>query len=146
MRERIARARPQPMPWDCKHRRGALVDLDFIQQSLLLRHAHEDPSLLSGPAFRRLVEAGILGRQDGIACADALVFWHGLQQTLRVLLGKVESAAIPPELLDRALDAAVPGAGLAVLDRVAASVTAVYTRVLGGEGRALGPLPPGSTL
>ena len=141
MRERVARAHPNPKPWDCKHRRGGLVDLEFIAQYLMLRHAAEEPGLLTwhtATAFRKLAASGRLDPGDAGRCLDALAFWQRLQQVLRVLLGKVETADVAPELLARALALASPGAGTDRLDRMAAHAQTVFDRIIG-------PAPPEET-
>ena len=43
MRERMAQQHRGDSIWDFKHHRGGLVDIDFIAQYLMLRHAHEHP-------------------------------------------------------------------------------------------------------
>ena len=45
MRERIAKEFTTQNPWALKHVRGGMVDLDFIAQFLLLRHAHTTPDI-----------------------------------------------------------------------------------------------------
>ena len=45
MRARIAREFTTQNPWALKHARGGMVDLDFIAQYLLLRHAHSTPDI-----------------------------------------------------------------------------------------------------
>ena len=46
MRERMAQQHRGDSIWDFKHRRGGLVDIDFIAQYLMLRHAAEHPDVL----------------------------------------------------------------------------------------------------
>ncbi|HXW72254.1 MAG TPA: bifunctional [glutamine synthetase] adenylyltransferase/[glutamine synthetase]-adenylyl-L-tyrosine phosphorylase [Methylocella sp.] len=46
MRDRIASAKGDGDPWDLKIAAGGMIDIDFIAQYLLLRHAHTEPSLL----------------------------------------------------------------------------------------------------
>src|SRR5439155_11286560 len=46
MRRRIADENPRPSPWDLKNRRGGLIDLEFIVQYLMLRHAASYPRVL----------------------------------------------------------------------------------------------------
>ncbi|MFZ4541954.1 MAG: hypothetical protein ACOYNL_09175, partial [Rickettsiales bacterium] len=45
MRERIAKQYPTRNPWALKHVRGGMVDMDFIAQYIVLRHAPENPLL-----------------------------------------------------------------------------------------------------
>ena len=47
MRARMAKEHPGKSIWDIKHRRGGLVDIEFIAQYLILRHAALDPGILS---------------------------------------------------------------------------------------------------
>jgi glutamate-ammonia-ligase adenylyltransferase len=106
MRGRLAKAHPTPLPWDCKHRRGALVDLEFIAQYLALDEAPNDVSVLTVPTtavLERLIDAGRLDRRSGAALVRALRFWHHVQQVLRITLGKVESEAVAADLIERAL-------------------------------------------
>jgi glutamate-ammonia-ligase adenylyltransferase len=133
MRARIERAHPHPKPWDCKHRRGALVDLEFVAQYLMLRHAPDDPSLLcwqTAGAFRNLAAAGWLDRDLAASGLRALGFWQRLQQGLRVLLGKVESAEVAPDVLALALASTGENTGL---DRAAETGMAVFERVIGAR-------------
>src|SRR5262249_3465574 len=67
MRHRIARHAPPKSAWDFKHLPGGLFDIDFVAQSLALRHAAERPDLLDPhPAemLRRAADAGFLDRAD----------------------------------------------------------------------------------
>lgn len=50
MRERIASAHGTKNPWDIKHVRGGLIDVDFIAQYLLLLHAPDAPGAMIGSA------------------------------------------------------------------------------------------------
>ena len=137
MRRRIAAAHPAPLAWDCKHRRGALVDLEFIAQYFELRHASDDPSVIAAAtaeAYRRLIESGALPREPGLALAAALRFWQHVQQVLRVTLGKIEGEQVAADLLDRALARAL-GAGdaearLRRLGETAAQGLALYERLV----------------
>jgi len=45
MRTRIANQFPTRNPWALKHVRGGMVDIDFIAQYLVLRHAHTHPAI-----------------------------------------------------------------------------------------------------
>src|SRR3546814_21189247 len=47
MRARMANEHRGQSPWDIKHRRGGLVDIEFIPQHLPLLHAAENPAILS---------------------------------------------------------------------------------------------------
>ena len=53
MRERIFREHGKDSPWELKHARGGIVELEFIAQYLTLAHAHEEPRLLTTRHGRR---------------------------------------------------------------------------------------------
>jgi glutamate-ammonia-ligase adenylyltransferase len=137
MRRRIAAAHPHPLAWDCKHRRGALVDLEFIAQYFVLKSAPDEPTLLApetAEVYRRLTESGALDTELGTALAEALGFWQHVQQVLRVTLGKIESEPVAADLLDRALARALgPGAAAAQarrLDETAETICRLYDRLI----------------
>jgi len=106
MRQRIEKAHPKPKPWDAKHRRGGLVDLEFIAQYLQLRVGPEEPRVFAtatAAAFRQLAAAHRLDPEVGAELLEGLHFWHHLQGMLRVLLGKEADQSGHPDLLARAL-------------------------------------------
>ena len=90
MRERVDKERKTENRWRLKHVRGGVLDLEFIAQYHLLRHAARHPSILvqSTPsAFRRLGEAGILDSDDAAELADSVAFLQRLQGLLRLTVG-----------------------------------------------------------
>ena len=90
MRERVDNERKTENRWRLKHVRGGVLDLEFIAQYHLLRHAARHPSILvqSTPsAFRRLGEAGILDSDDAAELADSVAFLQRLQGLLRLTVG-----------------------------------------------------------
>jgi glutamate-ammonia-ligase adenylyltransferase len=113
MRQRMDDEHHTDVVWDVKHLRGGLVDVEFIAQYLQLRHAHQNPEVLS-PATRtalmRLGDAGLLEAARAGQLIEALDLWQGLQSMLRLTLeGQVPSAdGIPAGLRD--ILAAVGGA------------------------------------
>ena len=87
MRARIAREFRGTSRWDIKHRRGGLVDAEFIGQYLQLRHAHGHPEILAptvSEAIDNLAGAGLLDRGIADDLIDALALWHRVQAILRV--------------------------------------------------------------
>src|SRR5690606_14471024 len=56
MRERIFREHGSADPWNLKHCRGGLVELEFIAQLLQLGHAHAAPALRA-PGIASVLEA-----------------------------------------------------------------------------------------
>ena len=102
MRERIAAQHPDPSPWDIKHRRGGLVDAEFIAQYLMLRRAAERPDVVranTSAALAALAEAGYL---DGTAARQliaALALWRQVQGALKLVLDEtLDEATAPPAL------------------------------------------------
>ena len=90
MRERVDNERKTENRWRLKHVRGGVLDLEFIAQYHLLRHAARHPSILvqSTPsAFRRLGEAGVLDSDDAAELADSVAFLQRLQGLLRLTVG-----------------------------------------------------------
>ena len=84
MRRRIAAENPRPSRWDLKHRRGGLIDLEFIVQYLMLREAAARPQVLhraAADALRALGMAGVLEpsvAQQLSSAAALLQRVHGL--------------------------------------------------------------------
>lgn len=87
MRQRMADQYPGTDPWDIKHRRGGLVDGEFIAQYLQLRHGAKHPEILSSnaaTALKKLSDAGLLEAQAAESLRESLRFWYDLQSVLRI--------------------------------------------------------------
>ena len=90
MRERIDGERHTENRWRLKHVRGGLLDLEFIAQYHLLRHAARHPSILvqsTQSMYRTLGEAGVLASDDATELAEMLAFLQRLQGLLRLTVG-----------------------------------------------------------
>ena len=76
--------------WDLKHCRGGQVDIDFISQYLVLKHAAEYPDVIAGDPVIALGRAHLLGLIDPVT-GDRLISvarqWHRLQQVIRLIVG-----------------------------------------------------------
>ncbi len=110
MRERIERDRPTSNPWSVKYVRGGIVDLEFIAQYLVLRHAHEKPEVIDGNtsgAFERLRETGLLDQGTAGDLIDAIVLMRNVQGLLRQTTSDDFEDVNAPEGLRAALAAAV---------------------------------------
>jgi glutamate-ammonia-ligase adenylyltransferase len=149
MRALMVRERRVVSPWDMKHRRGGLVDVEFAVQFLQLRHAAERPDLIepnTGTAIARLAEAGLLARDD----ADALGAAHALLTTVQGVLrlavdGPFDPANAPPALLARLARAsgALDFAALeATLGAAASRALAVFERLVPPEAASSGRTAP----
>ena len=132
MRERIDGERHTENRWRLKHVRGGLLDLEFIAQYHLLRHAARHPSILvqsTQSMYRRLGEAGVLAADDASELAEMLAFLQRLQGLLRLTVGtNREVDRFTPgvrETLARAMRtddfAALEGRIVAIQDRVRAA-------------------------
>ena len=90
MRERIDGERHTENRWRLKHVRGGLLDLEFIAQCHLLRHAARHPSILvqsTQSMYQRLGEAGVIDSDDAGALAEMVAFLQRLQGLLRLTVG-----------------------------------------------------------
>ena len=87
MRARIEREYPSDNPWELKHVRGGLIDMEFIVQYLQLIHAHEHPGILNVHTRSSLAAAGRLGvieAERADALLAALDLNHNLTQIIRI--------------------------------------------------------------
>ena len=137
MRARIVQQHPKPSPWNCKHRRGGLIDIEFITQYLLLRYAPHHPELLvsdTAAILNRLDELGLLDHDAAIVLLDALYLWRQIQGLMRVALESFADAKDPPDpfdrLMARATGIADPDKQVHHLTEVAARVTEIYQRII----------------
>jgi glutamate-ammonia-ligase adenylyltransferase len=106
MRTRTAKQHRSSSPWEVKHWRGGLLDLEFIAQYLQLREAHRHPAVLDGntaEAFRRLGAAGVLDDEEARFLAAATRIWRNLQGLLRLTVGRDFDPETAPEALKRRL-------------------------------------------
>ncbi len=87
MRERIAKQFPTRNPWALKHIRGGMVDLDFMAQYLILRHASTHPHLWHRNARMVLEQAlaeTVLAEAIARPLIDAKKFLSDLMSLLRL--------------------------------------------------------------
>ncbi|MDX2095464.1 MAG: bifunctional [glutamine synthetase] adenylyltransferase/[glutamine synthetase]-adenylyl-L-tyrosine phosphorylase [Alphaproteobacteria bacterium] len=87
MRTRIAKQFPSHNPWALKHVRGGMVDLDFIAQYLVLRHAPSHPALWHRSARQVFETAQTLGVLDESTTAPLIAakkFLSDLMSLLRL--------------------------------------------------------------
>ncbi|MGH6896484.1 MAG: bifunctional [glutamine synthetase] adenylyltransferase/[glutamine synthetase]-adenylyl-L-tyrosine phosphorylase [Geminicoccaceae bacterium] len=87
MRARIFREHGSDDPWNLKHVRGGLVELEFLAQFLQLGFAPAHPDLLTTgtvETFLRAAGDGLLEPEDGATLARAGRLYHRLQAVLRL--------------------------------------------------------------
>lgn len=85
MRNRLAREKPADGTWSLKQMRGGMVDIEFITQFLLLKHAHDHPQILAtntARALHNLCDAHLLDPVEGQILISTLRLWQGLQGML----------------------------------------------------------------
>ena len=145
MRERVEGERRTGNRWRLKHVRGGLLDLEFIAQHHLLRHAAQHPSILvqsTQSMFRRLGEAGVLAADDAGALADMAAFLQRLQGLLRLTVGTNRDVErFTPgvrETLARAMGVEDFSALEARLAAVQDRVRAAYRRLIAAPAASLG--------
>jgi len=89
MRAKIESQYPGNTIWDLKYAPGALMDIEFIAQTLQLLHAHARPEILDAntvAALKKLAAAGLLNAQDAALLLDAAMLQQSLTQTARIAL------------------------------------------------------------
>ncbi len=89
MRKRMHEGHPNRSGlFDLKHDAGGMVDIEFIVQYLVLRHAAEHPALLDNAGnialLGRAADAGLLEAQRARRLADAYRRYRALQHAVRL--------------------------------------------------------------
>jgi glutamate-ammonia-ligase adenylyltransferase len=129
MRRKVAENIPAKSAWDLKYARGGLMDVEFTAQTLQLRYAPDDASVLHQgtlAALTAMADAGVLARDDAASLTAAATLQLALMQILRIAL-------------DGPLDPATATPGLKLLLARAADVTdfdALQARLADVQGRA----------
>ena len=106
MRRRIDREHMTKNPWEVKYARGGFIDINFIAQYLMLRHAADHPDAISPNtvhALEGLKAAGVLAP----AMADELIMvhrtWRRIQGFLRLTTGGTLEPNDAPDAIRAAL-------------------------------------------
>jgi glutamate-ammonia-ligase adenylyltransferase len=102
MRQRMHDARPNRTGlFDLKQDPGGMIDIEFIVQYLVLRHAHAHPELTANSGnialLHRFGQLGLVDAALADACADAYRHYRKLQHQVR-LQGQ-ENARVAPALV-----------------------------------------------
>jgi len=109
MRERLEREKPAKGPWDIKHRRGGLIDCEFLAQYLELRYGHANPDIVLGASdavFRKAQEKELIEADEAEGLERCLHFLRRIQGYLRLTIGDGGSdadLATAPEAIRRGL-------------------------------------------
>jgi glutamate-ammonia-ligase adenylyltransferase len=137
MRRRIAEENPRPSSWDLRNRPGGLIDLEFIVQYLLLRHAAPSPQILyraTREAIAALGKAGLLPPQAQHELGKAAALFRNVQAVLTLLADGLPPTAVLAEPDAAALAACVGAVDFAGLD---ADITGAAARVSGWYDRLI---------
>jgi glutamate-ammonia-ligase adenylyltransferase len=89
MRQRLAREKPANGKWALKRMRGGMIDIEFLTQYLLLKHARTKPEILNPntiTALQNMCDAKLVNPQDGTFLIETLSFWQGLQGMLSLTI------------------------------------------------------------
>ena len=138
MHARTVKEHSPTSPWQVKHWRGGLLDLEFIAQYLQLRHAHAHPNVIDGntaEAFRKLGEVGALPQEDAEFLVAATRIWRNLQGLLRLTVGDQFDPETAPEALKQRLARTGRAVDFATLERnlekLSERVTTLFDRIIG---------------
>jgi glutamate-ammonia-ligase adenylyltransferase len=128
MRERIAAQHRNPSVWEVKHRRGGLIDIEFIAQYLELREASALPKVLrqnTAAAIEALREAGALDAAMAQDLLAALAVWRNVQGLIKLAVEEPFDETAAPTALRQIL---VRGAGAVDFDGLKADMDAAAER------------------
>ena len=131
MRARIAREHGTTNPWNIKHFRGGLVDIEFLAQYLQLRHAADHPDVLATnttTALDLLAKAGVLDRQIANHLIATMHLWRRVQGIVRLSFGDGFDGDAAPDGLREWLARATGTAGF---DALRASMLTLAERAHG---------------
>lgn len=138
MRSLVARVKGDADPWDMKLAAGGLMDIEFLAQFLVLRHASAAPQLICVSTCRAIELAGELGFLE---FGDALVLTRAhrlltnVTQMLRLTLDQGADPRQANEGVKRRLAAAAHLPSFAALEsdlqETRAGVREIFNRVLG---------------
>ncbi|WP_051335363.1 bifunctional [glutamine synthetase] adenylyltransferase/[glutamine synthetase]-adenylyl-L-tyrosine phosphorylase [Methylocapsa acidiphila] len=141
MRSLVARVKGESEPWDLKLAAGGLMDIEFLAQFLLLRHACRTPELICVSTCGVIEAAGQFGfleTGDAQVLTEAHRLLTNVTQMLRLTLDEGADPRTASEGVKRRLAAAAQLPSLdaleAELGETRAGVRAIFNRVLGGAG------------
>jgi glutamate-ammonia-ligase adenylyltransferase len=146
MRQKVAKEHPAESLWSVKYLRGGLMDLEFLAEYLILRHARQDPALIEGStqrAFAKLAETGILDADRAKTLIEATRLIREVQGMLRLIAAPAFDADQGTESLKASLARA---AGLSdfdtlrtALQKTAETVHGIFVDMIEEPARRLAP-------
>ena len=139
LRERVAQGKPAAGPWDLKLVAGGQLDVEFLAQFLVLRHAAAHPELIGLPTtavFEAAREHGLMAQDDAAALADAATSLGDVIQRVRLAV----DGAFEPALAGEGLRRRIAGAsGLPDIATLAAHLAETCAAVQAISARLLAP-------
>ena len=137
MRRLISQAKGDADPWDLKLAAGGLIDIEFLAQYLLLRHAHAEPSLVCGSPFlviEAAAKCGVIDAKDARIVLDAYGLFTDSTQILRLTLDPGASPRQANEAVKRRLAKCAGEPSLSALESrlgdTRAEVRGVFDKIL----------------
>jgi glutamate-ammonia-ligase adenylyltransferase len=137
MRTLIASVKGDQDPWDLKLAAGGLIDIEFLAQYLLLRHAHANPSLIdvsTCAVIENAAEQGLIEAGDAEILLRAHRLMTNVTQMLRLTLDAGADPRKASEAVRRRLAnaAELPSIGALESDlkETRARVRAIFSRLL----------------
>ena len=138
LRALVARNKPPEGRWDLKLVPGGQLDVEFLAQFLVLRHAAAHPSLIgrdTTAVFAAARDAGVLAPDDADALAAASTLYTDVIQRIRLSVDGAFDPAGAGEGLRRRIAGASGLPDIATLEahlaETAAAVRAIALRLLG---------------
>ena len=120
MRRRIDAEFRTVDPWSVKHRRGGLVDVEFVAQWLVLRHAATMPGIVTGETGTTIAAAAALGFLTAVEAdtlLGSLVLCRHVQAVLRIVSAQGGfDPATAPDSVRRVIARAALGANAGAVD------------------------------
>ncbi len=146
MRARIEKEHPADSLWSVKYLRGGLMDLEFLAEYLILRHAKDHPEIVDGStqgAFAKLATAGLLDPVMAKTLIEATRLMRQVQGMLRLVAAPAFDADTGTESLKAALARAAGtedfAALRATLDSTARHIHQIFVDMIEAPAQALDP-------
>jgi len=137
MRALIAKERVESGPWNLKLTAGGFIDIEFVAQYLLLKHAHEQPNFYAVSTAALIEQAavfGFLSANDARDLLDAHRLYTNVTQIQRITMGNetAVSSAAPMVKSRLAAAAQVPDFQCLAgeLEQMRSNVRRIFTRLL----------------
>jgi glutamate-ammonia-ligase adenylyltransferase len=137
MRRLIAQAKGDRDPWDLKLVAGGLIDIEFLAQYLLLRHAHAEPNLVCVSPLGVLETAarrGVLDARYASILMEAYRLFTDVTQILRLILDPGSNPRQANEAVKRRLARVAEQPSMSALESrlsdTRAEVRGVFNKIL----------------